>query len=501
MQARLIALGVAFAAAAACIARPFMLVYQDLYPATKDANPNVSVAMAIASELDDVGKVIPIVYEPGSKLIQAALATGKLKQAPVAPAKDRLQSIAKALGCKYLLIVRAKRSEDAVQTVAEVYVVGNKNVIWGPKQQSFASTVGRSVDLDAAAASAGRTIALQIGTEPLKDEVAGPELPSANQGTGTENLTQPAAPEALPWKEGLAAYQSGDYPEAAALLRTAVDRDPLSPEIRATLARTYAQLGMPDHAMEECVRSLRLLPNNSTIRAVEARVLIQLGRLPESEAEYRVLLEHDANSIDGLCGLAEVLVVRQDPDAAAKLYRQARQLAPKDPDIAWALAETLAMQGDFASSLKEKDAALALGSAKDGPAADVRYHKLMDIVSAACTQLGTAVVDLHAAAAHVTTETSADVSTRIGLVLGRVNSLAAYMEQLSHPPQHEGSHARRVFGLDLLAQAVESIKHAVEQAKPDALDEAALSRAEGLREIAGAVKLYAQERAAEGPPK
>ncbi len=496
MRFRLI--GLLLATATLCHARSLMLVYQQPIAVGGTGDLNFSLVTQVKAELDQVGKVAPLVYDVNSNVIKMALESKQIKVAPAEPTKDQLMAIAKGLQCKYLLIVQAQKVDEELQTSAELYLVGRSKPIWGPVKQTFKALVGNTIDFNNASASAGRTIALQLN-DPLAKEDAEPLLGKPDPGHAAENTTPPAPPENKPWTDGLAAFTAEDYTEAAALLREAVDRDPLNPDIRITLIRTYERLNMLDQAMDEMDRSLRLLSDVPKLRTVQAGLFLRTGRLRDAEVVYRTLLIKNKDDVDATVGLAEVMNARLMPAEAARLYRQARQIAPTNADYAWALSETLAIEGDFENSLKERDAAVALGLSKDAIAIRERYHRLMTIVGAAENEIATAVSAVHADAVQAKGHPDPDLNARIADVLVRTNNLIAYLEQLPKPKDHEASHARRVYGLNLLSQSIISLKRGVEDAQEDALDESALTRSEALREIVTADKLYQDEVASQPP--
>jgi tetratricopeptide (TPR) repeat protein len=475
-----------------------MLIFQEPVPASQETNPNVDITAPLAKELDEIGKVAPIIYDPGSKLFQLAIEEGRFKEAPAEPSRDQVFAIARALQCRYVLVVKSYRVGETIRASAELFRQGGHGAIWVAPERGFAAAAGDTPDIQTAAVSAGRTIALQIVSDPLKNEEAEPVLPDTDPGEGSGNVTAAAPPENRPWQDGLVALDGGDLTEAAALFRAAVDQDPLNGRIRATLAETYMELGMTDQALAEVVRSLGLLPGDKALAIMHGRVLARSGDLRNAEIAFRTLLSKDSDDVQAIVGLAEVLTARLQPEEAAAMYRRARTLAPDDPQIAWALSEVLAMQGDYQASLKERDAALALGLSAEDSAVLARYQRLMAVVANAGTQAAKDAQDLHAEAARVQAQPDFNLNARVAGLLVQVNSMIDYLEQLSPPKPYVGSHRERLFAMNLLSQSIVTIKQALEQGKPAALDDASLTLTEAARELANASSSYELERAKRG---
>lgn len=486
----------ALALFANAFARPTMLIYQVrmLVGQGKD-DDNVSITDDIARELNSYGKVDPIIYSSSSLIVKTALEAHKISDAPSDPSRDQILAIGRALGCKYVLITQATREGKYVNTLSELHRVGGRKPIWGPVPQNFSALVGAKVEPKVAAATAGRTIALQLITVPLKDEAAEPELETPSEGVGTGTNANPAAFENQPWVDAQAAFAAKDYGEAASLLRAAADKDPTNGDIRAMLVESYLNLALVDAAFDEITRALRLIPDHPKLMLAQARAYMTTGRLRESEAAYRTLLAKEATNLAAILGLAEALLARLQPEEAEKLYRQARQMAPKDPDVACALAETLALQGDYEGSLKERDAAIALGLSKDAPSNEQRYVRLMGIVTVAVNQLATDLGDLATRITLAKGKYDLELISAVAGALGRANSLASYVEQMQYSQRFRESHARRIFGLNLLSDSVVAMKRVVEQGQADALNDATVSRGEALREVAAANALLENERA------
>jgi predicted AlkP superfamily phosphohydrolase/phosphomutase/tetratricopeptide (TPR) repeat protein len=143
------------------------------------------------------------------------------------------------------------------------------------------------------------------------------------------------------------------------------DRLPLYQILRARLADALRQY---DAALAALAEAEGLTDSDGFLSQVyveRAEINAELGRIADAEAAVsqaaRLVPEAQLASVRGRIALA-----RKDPGAAARFFKKAIEVQPKDPSLEIDLARALAAQGDSAAA----DAAFRRGLAKSATSAD-----------------------------------------------------------------------------------------------------------------------------------
>lgn len=155
---------VAFTSAMAS-ASDTMLILQTKVPLKEANDPNVQVSDLIAQELDNEGRVIPIVYSMSDPVFRKAYQDGRIKTHSDPPKLRDAFQVAKQLGATYLLVVGSAHEGKVVKSKAQLYK--NQRQIW-KDEQNLAVTMQDIVNPDVTARSLARTMVLRMNTGPLK---------------------------------------------------------------------------------------------------------------------------------------------------------------------------------------------------------------------------------------------------------------------------------------------------------------------------------------------
>jgi tetratricopeptide (TPR) repeat protein len=115
-------------------------------------------------------------------------------------------------------------------------------------------------------------------------------------------------------------------------LRRRVATDPASIAF-AQLAEEYRRAGNYEEAIVTCHAGLSLHPGYLSARVSLGRALIEVNELDAAEVELTHVLQHAAENLAAVRGLAEVHHRRGELDAALKFYKSALVLAKHDPDL------------------------------------------------------------------------------------------------------------------------------------------------------------------------
>jgi tetratricopeptide (TPR) repeat protein len=208
-------------------------------------------------------------------------------------------------------------------------------------------------------------------------------LPAAGllEEAATTYPDDPRVPDLL-YAAGSARYKAGDLDKSIELWRKALRKSPtpdLLPSVKFRLAQALRFRG--GQGQQEVVEILKdfessypnspLLPNALYTLAIAHH---DLGKLQESETEYRALIERFPGrpaAIEAHFELAAVLVERGKRKEAADLYRRYVSLNPRSPEAAFALERA----GDLTLLRDPKESfqlyAIASVKAKDNPPTDV----------------------------------------------------------------------------------------------------------------------------------
>ena len=181
---------------------------------------------------------------------------------------------------------------------------------------------------------------------------------------------------------GLLLAQRGTDAEAHEQLKAASERSPApaNPALQAQALRSLAQLdvtmgdkGDPAEAKEAMLAALKLSPETLGDLLLTARIAAANGDPETEQAAYRRVLARQPDSVEGLAGLAHVLLQLKRYDEAEPLVRQALTKLPDDPGLNMQLASILAAEGkpeDSIAALEKLHAAEPGNTAVDQMLAD-----------------------------------------------------------------------------------------------------------------------------------
>jgi tetratricopeptide (TPR) repeat protein len=156
------------------------------------------------------------------------------------------------------------------------------------------------------------------------------DLPGALEASSRAARLDPFDIEALE-TQAYFLVQQGHYEEAAVYLREATERDPHNYITYLMLGNLQLdELDDPDAAVESYRDVLRLNPEESTVREVLARELIQQGELGEAREEYERLREERDISSQGLYDLGRIYVRTGAPREGLQAIKQAKRRAERE---------------------------------------------------------------------------------------------------------------------------------------------------------------------------
>lgn len=156
--------------------------------------------------------------------------------------------------------------------------------------------------------------------------------------TATESAKPAAQPAASasttdPLLSAQALFKSRKYEEAATAYRAIVVKDPTSAPAQVGLIRSLMRAHEFDEAEDVAKKAVSAIPNSALVHATMGDLNFRLGKLAETEGEYRAALNLDGNSARGWFGLARVLHIVSMHKRAAAAFVTAHDLDPNDEQI------------------------------------------------------------------------------------------------------------------------------------------------------------------------
>lgn len=154
----------------------------------------------------------------------------------------------------------------------------------------------------------------------------------------------PAPADRFP--EAVALHQAGRLPEAEALYRAILRREPRRAEAWHLLGVLAGQCGKAEAALELLDRAADLDPRPAVYQENRAKALRRLGRTEAAEAAYHAALARSPRQVGLHLGLGSLLLADGRPGEALEPLRRATVLAPGDAATHATYAAALASHGE-----------------------------------------------------------------------------------------------------------------------------------------------------------
>jgi tetratricopeptide (TPR) repeat protein len=154
------------------------------------------------------------------------------------------------------------------------------------------------------------------------------------------------------FKEAVARYEAGKYPEAAAQLEKIVREVPDSFEVQELLGLVYAAQSRNDKANDHLEKAVRLKPDSSSARTNFANNLLRLGKSELAEQQFKKAADLSPDDYDANHNLGE-FYVRSNKDAdALPFLERAQQIDPSSYDNGYDLSLDYLLTGRTADARK-----------------------------------------------------------------------------------------------------------------------------------------------------
>jgi Tfp pilus assembly protein PilF len=145
---------------------------------------------------------------------------------------------------------------------------------------------------------------------------------------------------------------------AIALLRQAINYQPRAAESRLLLAEAYHKAHRPADAVSEIRRALKIATDATATQRAElirllARSLVEDGDQEGATQLFTQLLADNPKNVEARLGLAELLIARNQPEAAEIQYRLIREHDKNSVEAGQGLLGILLTRGALDDAMKE----------------------------------------------------------------------------------------------------------------------------------------------------
>jgi len=469
--------------------RPTMLIYQDTVVEFTDTDPNVLVSRMLGVNMQQSGKVAPIVWSRDDPTVIAAISDGKLPGLPTNAKRTDVLDIARTLGASYVAFVELRRTGAELIGKIDVLRARGGRSLWKNETKVSIIKNGR-LDPENGAQSVANTWAIQLNSNPFKDLPSKPifETPElTNPGVAP---TTTVALDRTPLASGIKALQEGRLVAAVALLHDAVDVEPLSVEARMAYIDALRQSGHPFLAADEAARAAQLMPLEGAFLVEAAQSWIDGGKSEKAFEIIAAALAADPKNAAAHSLMGDLFVGRLDLDRAIESYTRSYE-SKQDPETLYKRAQAYAIAEQFENSIADIERANSTGLSREPERAAKRYRDAVKVVDPVIDSLAANLRNLLREAADPAQATA--LKSRSAAFLKRVGNFLGYLDRIDSPESHARSHTRRELAVGLLHQAAQGLDKHLAGNNPDALGDAELLQIEAMREFAVAKQQFQAE--------
>lgn len=485
--------------AAACAqaragAIPEIVIVQTIVPDVGEFNPNVAAANFFAEELDDEGRVFPIVWSMTDPIFRASVDEGILAKPSISPSLAEAVEGAKRLKAEYLLVFEAYREADFILCKAKLYR-GSREV-WKDDRR-MASSIDGSFAFENTMRTLARTWTKVIAQGPLKDlpPRKREQTPEPDPGSAPPVVAEAKDPPVPPNNqqvlvEAMKLLSARRIAEALNLLREAVDEEPLDVERRRALISAYLQVHENALAALEARRAASLFPEQIEFWTLSARAWLAAGNKDEALKGLNEAVARDPESPLTRMLLGELQLAALRFSFALEHFDKAVQRSPSaESHFRRAVARFL--NGNLEGGLLDLSEARRLETTPDVAAETSRYRFAVEILRELAGADGADIPTMiqRAKVQH----TDAELRSSFQALAIRIGGASALAQSLVAPEVHRNSHERLVLALNLLSQCLSDARAHLVAPSEDLLAEATLNLGEAMRHLRAAGDAFARE--------
>lgn len=505
---RLLSFGLLFVTALASPAS-ILIVQNTLGSRGDDADAQRNLTQLIAEEFDQDGRLTAVAWSLSDPAFRQA-ANEKLVTYHDNPDLSAVLPAADKMKAEYVLTIGVFRRENQIVGRAQLYRRGRS--IWRDPDGSNATgaraqgeqgdarmftvlTSGR-LDFPNSLRAASATWCQLLFDVPLKGLAPKPRTDNPETDPGLK----PVIPETPPVRkidngqlmtDVMKLLASNKTAEAIAMLRDAIDAEPLDVERRKALTNALVTAGLTETAAREARRSALLFPDQVDMWALAARLWLSLEKYDEANADLNEAVVRQPESVETRLLLAEVALGKLQTDIALPHLDFAIQQAPSG-DAYFKRALAKALNDDPAGAEADLAEAKRLGFGTDPLAQRTQYAAAIRVCHAAMQE---AVVAIRTIVPKARANFgSKDVRGDQRIVAKRLESLGAIIDMVPVPETKKNSHGKRTLALSLLAQSAGELGAFLDTGADSSANEAVISLTEAIRALQEAEAASRTER-------
>lgn len=495
-------IALAFVSASVLSQAAGILIVQNSESRNTDPDDGHLLVQLLAEEFDNDGRVNPIAWSINDPVFRSAM-DSKLVPSTDNPDIGQILSAADKLRAEYALVVTIFKKDADVMGRAALYRKGQ--LVWSDPQKPEDSKQPTSrlltvftnsrADVPNSLRAASRTWTQLIYEKPLKGLNPRPKIETPPPDPGTKPTIPDAPPPTKVDNRDLMAsvmklLAANKAAEAIALLRDAVDAEPVDPERRRALANALGTAGYNEQAAGEARRAADLFPEQVDLRTQAARFWMAAGKIDEANLDLNEAVARNPESVETRLLLGEVALGKLQVESAISHFDFAISKSPTaDAHFKRALAR--AMNDDAEGCKQDMATASKLGLGKDPLEVRSQYTTAVRVSQAAVSEMGVAMRTLlqKARANFGNKEVREDQK----VLARRCDSLIALFSILTPPPANKNSHGQRALALKLLGQSLSELGSYLDSGSDDSLGDATITLGEALKALAAADETYKSE--------
>lgn len=473
-----------------CIAAadPTVLIVQTKAPPKQNVDINVSLSDYLSQELDNDGRLVPLIYSATDPAFLAAVKKARLRETPDAPTARQALGVAQRLGAEYVLFVEATQAVKVIKS--KLTLIKDRRQVW-KDEQNMSVSAQDIVNQDSTCRSLARTLVFRMNGGPLRGYVPRKKTETPEPAKGQEPIVTPAPVQTTAVvsdddlkKQVNDLAANGKRAAAIVAMRDGVDIAPFDLDRREELVNLLL-LDDPKSAAEEARRAAVLMPDKSELRALAARAWMQAGKPDEAQKDLNEAIARDPNGTSTRLLLGELSLDQLEPAKAIDHLDQAvKQHDSSRARFLRAVCRSMlggidSMQADLLEAGK-LEPQLTTGEVSE------RYFFVGDITDRLLAKDGIEVRNLTQEV--VIKPHNRDLKEEMATMSRGLQARIVLLDTVVSSPDLRQVSARRLLANKLMAQCLVDLQTFCEKGDEDALADSRINLGEALKQLAAVRK-------------